>query len=551
MIPKRATTRLRELLTSPQTEFLMEAHNGVSARIAAEAGFDGIWGSGLAISAQCGVRDHNELSWTQVLEVVELMVDSAPAVPVLLDGDTGYGDFNNLRRLVRKLERVGGGGVCIEDKCFPKTNSFIRGELQPLADIDEFCGKIKAGKDTQTDPDFCLVARVEALIAGWGMDEALRRADAYHSAGADAILIHSKRSDPEEILEFAAQWRRRCPIVIVPTAYASTPTEVFRRAGISLVVWANAMIRGAVARMQDVARTLHRTQSLVELESQIVPLAEIFRLQGAAELESAEARYSPSGRSKPHAVVLGATRGRGLEAVTQDRPKLMLKVAGRPILEHLALAFKQQGMHEIHAVAGYRAEAVRVAGVDVITNPDHDRSGELRSLECALPSMGSDAIIVYGDLLFRSYILGDLLNASDSDLTVVVDSSPLPTSEGLRDLAYCNLEDDRGLYLTDVRLQHVSPRALWNDRSPSGRWIGMFRARDAGMESLRAALQELAAQDDFDALGLPDLLNALVERGCSIRVLYVYGNWLDVNDLADLERANSFQNQGSPELEVP
>ena len=202
MTENRKTTRLRALLDSPRTEFILEAHNGLAARIVEEAGFAGIWASGLALSAQHAVRDNNELSWTQVVEILEFMSD-ATTIPILLDGDTGYGDFNNMRRLVRKLEQRNIGGVCIEDKLFPKTNSFIQGERQELEDVETFCGKIQAGKDAQRDDDFCVVARVEALIAGWGLDEALRRGEAYRQAGADAILIHSKQSRPDEILAFA------------------------------------------------------------------------------------------------------------------------------------------------------------------------------------------------------------------------------------------------------------------------------------------------------------------------------------------------------------
>src|SRR5690349_24838238 len=147
--------RLRDMFRSDRIAVLMEAHNGLSAKLAAEAGFEALWGSGLSISAALGVRDNNEASWTQVLEVLEFMAD-ATDLPILLDGDTGYGNFNNVRRLVRKLEQRGIAGVCIEDKQFPKTNSFIGGERQPLADIDEFCGKIKAGKDSQCEADFSI-----------------------------------------------------------------------------------------------------------------------------------------------------------------------------------------------------------------------------------------------------------------------------------------------------------------------------------------------------------------------------------------------------------
>src|ERR1700722_17360737 len=190
--------RFGTCLTSPDLAFIMEAHSGLSAKIVEEAGFEGVWASGLSISAMLGLRDSNEASGTQVLEVLEFMAD-ATTLPILVDGDTGYGNFNNVRRLVRKLCQRGIAGVAIEDKVFPKNNSLGEG-AQPLAEIGEFCGRIKAGKDSQTDPDFSLVARVEALIAGRGLDEALRRAEAYHAAGADAILIHSRQPNAGEIL---------------------------------------------------------------------------------------------------------------------------------------------------------------------------------------------------------------------------------------------------------------------------------------------------------------------------------------------------------------
>src|ERR1043165_3261464 len=148
----KKTTKLKKMITDPEMAFLMEAHNGLSAKIVEEAGFKGIWGSGLSISAALGVRDNNEASWTQVLDVLEFMSD-ATTIPILLDGDTGYGNFNNMRRLVKKLEQRGIAGVCIEDKQFPKTNSFLNSERQPLADAAEFAGKIAAGKDTQNDPN--------------------------------------------------------------------------------------------------------------------------------------------------------------------------------------------------------------------------------------------------------------------------------------------------------------------------------------------------------------------------------------------------------------
>jgi len=286
------TQQFKQLLQSNSVEFLMEAHNGLSAKIVEEAGFKGIWGSGLCISAALGVRDNNEASWTQVLDVLEFMSD-ASTIPILLDADTGYGNFNNVRRLVQKLEQRQVAAMCIEDKLFPKTNSFIRGEEQPLADIAEFCGKIKAAKDTQQDPDFCVVARVEALIAGRGLPEALKRAEAYHQAGADAILMHSKKSTPDEILAFMKEWQHTCPVVVVPTTYYRTPTQMFAEAGVSIVIWANQLTRASVSAMQQTASKIYQEQSLLAVEPEIVTVKEIFRLQNADELEEAEQKYLP------------------------------------------------------------------------------------------------------------------------------------------------------------------------------------------------------------------------------------------------------------------
>jgi phosphoenolpyruvate phosphomutase len=546
--PLARTTKLRRMLESPELEFLMEAHNGLSARIVREAGFSGIWASGLSISAQFGVRDNNEASWTQVVDMLEFMADASD-LPILLDGDTGYGNFNNLRRLVRKLEQRGIAGVCIEDKQFPKTNSFLNGERQPLADIEEFAGKIAAGKDTQQDPDFCIVARVEALIAGWGMDEALKRAEAYRRAGADAILIHSKLSKADEIVTFAREWARRSPLVIVPTRYYSTPTEVFRQAGISVVIWANHLVRSAATAMQSVAKDIRQSETLINVEDRIVSVDEIFRLQDADEYSAAERQYLAAAGVARSAIVLAASRGRGLEALTADRPKVMLPIAGKPLLRRLVDGFKKQGINDITVVGGYRADAIDRAGINLLVNERYAETDELASLACAVDRLEADTLIAYGDLLFKSYVLRDLIE-SKADFTVVVDSLPsAPDNRTVRDFAYCSRADDRGLFGTEVLLERIASKADAADGSldpeamdppAQGRWIGMLYVSRRGLIALKATLAELRARAEFDRLDMPALLNALIAGGASIEVLYVHGHWRGVNDLDDLRRAVDF-----------
>ena len=285
-----SSTTLLELILSNDLSFLMEAHDGLSAAIAERAGFKGLWASGLSISSALGYRDANEASWTQVVDVVERMVD-ATNIPVLVDGDSGFGNFNNARLLAKKLEQRGASGVAIEDKGFPKMNSFV-GDRHPLAEVDEFCGRLKAVKDT-TGPDFVLVARIEALIAGHGLDEAITRAHAYAKAGADAILIHSRKAVADEILGFAKEWDNKLPVVIVPTKYYRTPVSAYRKAGISTVIWANHTMRAAIAGMRDICARIQTEESIAGIEEQVAGLEELFSLVDYDELAQAEERYLP------------------------------------------------------------------------------------------------------------------------------------------------------------------------------------------------------------------------------------------------------------------
>lgn len=535
----KKTTKLKDLLQSAQTDFMLEAHHGLSAKIVEEAGFKGIWASGLALSAQHAVRDNNELSWTQVMDALEFMSD-ATTIPILLDGDTGYGDFNNMRRLVRKLEQRNVAGVCIEDKLFPKSNSFIQGEKQELEDIEIFCGKIKAGKDAQFDEDFCLVARVEALIAGWGIDEAIQRGEAYRQAGADAILIHSKLSQPDEIIEFTREWNNRCPLVIVPTKYYATPVEVFQQHQISLVIWANHLVRAGVAAMQSVAREIHDTRSLVDVEGRVATVSEIFRLQGADELLEAEMKYTNRSTQDTSAIILAASRGQGMDELTHNRPKVMIPVAGKTVLRRQVDRFKAQGINDITVVAGYHSDAIDPQGVSIVVNRNWANSNELVSLDCATDAFANDTVLIYGDLLFRSYILNNLMSW-DADLLAVVDSSPLDAVHGNKhDLAWCSATDDRALYQQVVTLEQVSSDAKWDDRAPQGRWIGMLRARGAGRALILEAISQLRQSEGFADLGLPDLINQLIQNGNAPQVQYISGHWMDINNLEDLQRAGDF-----------
>lgn len=538
---QRRTLRFRQLLHSPQLEFLMEAHNGISARIAEEAGFKGLWAGGLCMSAQYGVRDSNEASWTQVLEMLEFMAD-ASSLPILLDGDTGYGNFNNVRRLVRKLEQRGIAAVCIEDKIYPKTNSFIDGEKQQLADIDEFCSRIKAGKDAQSDDDFCIITRVEAFIAGWGLGEAMRRAEAYHAAGSDGILIHSALATPKEVLAFKREWGDRSPVVIVPTKYYATPTDVFREAGFSIAIWANHLLRAAIPAMQQCAATLAREQTLQSVEDQVAPVKEIFRLQGASELQEAEDRYLPRQGKESRVIVLAASRGVALGELTADRPKAMVEIRGQPLLSHIVAAYNAAGIKRITVVRGYLPEAIDLPGLSYVDNADYEDTGELISLARALDADDSDArdlYVSYGDVIFKRYIIDTLAEPVD-DFVIVVDADWRESVNRSRaaDYVACSEAHSRHAFYHDVYLTRCAEDI--SEAECHGEWMGFLKVSASALPRLRAVVREMAGTPANRRAKLHHLLTELVARGEKVRVVYTTGHWLDVDSLADVLAAGRF-----------
>jgi phosphoenolpyruvate phosphomutase len=328
--------------------------------------------------------------------------------------------------------------------------------------------------------------------------------------------------------------------VIVPTKYYSTQTEVFRQNQVSLVIWANHLIRAGITAMQNTARTIYESESLVDVEGRVATVPEIFRLQGADELLEAEKIYARSARNDASAIILAASRGRGMDELTRDKPKVMIPVAGQTVLRRLVDKFKLQGINEITVVGGYFSDAIDTQGVNVVINDQWESSDELVSLSCALDTVAEDTVLLYGDLLFRSYILNTLVDW-DSDLLVVVDSSPLDGAKGNKnDLAYCSAPDDRAMYQQKVSLDRISADPQWEGRKPDGRWIGMLRASGAGKTHLLEALSQLKSEKSFETKAVPDLINRLVENGHTPQVQYISGHWMDINNLDDLQRAGDF-----------
>jgi phosphoenolpyruvate phosphomutase len=270
---------------------IMAAHSPLSAVLAEEAGFDGLWASGFELSALYGLPDMSLISMTQHLDMLRAIAGRS-SLPIVADIDTGYGNAINVIHTIKEYERAGACAVVIEDKTFPKVTSLAADGRQELLRIEEFQGKISAAIDSRTDPDFVVIARTEALIAGLGEEEALKRAKAYTQSGADMVLIHSKKKDPAEIESFARAWDGDVPLVLVPNAYPELDaTRIKALNKVRMVIYGNYGIRAATTAMQNAFRRIVTDGGVQNVHKDIVSVEEMFRLQGMDIVKAQESRF--------------------------------------------------------------------------------------------------------------------------------------------------------------------------------------------------------------------------------------------------------------------
>lgn len=284
--------RLRAALHGPGLAQAMGAHSPLSARLAEDAGFEAIWSSGLEISATAGVPDANILAMGECLDAAAGLADSV-SLPVLADCDSGFGNVNNVIHMVRSYEARGLAGVCIEDKQFPKLNSFVEGN-QDLAPADDFAAKICAAAEVSRD--LVVVARLEALIAGQGMDEALRRADIYERAGAHALLIHSKRTEPDEVFAFRAAYTGQLPVIVVPTTYNRVTAAELEDRGFAMAIYANQALRSSLKAMRETLASIRRDGTTHHIEGDLATLKDVFALQRMPQMLEQQAHYESLGQ---------------------------------------------------------------------------------------------------------------------------------------------------------------------------------------------------------------------------------------------------------------
>ena len=263
------------------------AFDAMSAKLVENSGFDAVWAGSFAISAVHALPDASILTMTEFFDVASNM-SSTCKIPIIADCDTGYGGPSNVHHMVRKYESAGISSICIEDKTFPKQNSLLENGKNDLLSQKEFVAKILAAKEARNDKNLIIIARVEALISGAGMNEALKRATAYENAGADAILIHSKQNTPDEIFEFVDSWKGSAPIVVVPTTYDSVKISELESHKIKMVIYANQTLRVAHMAMTRLLKELIKADHISDVKDKMSSVQDIFNLQEMYDIKNKE-----------------------------------------------------------------------------------------------------------------------------------------------------------------------------------------------------------------------------------------------------------------------
>lgn len=535
----------RPLLRGSEIVLAAGAHDALSAKLAEEAGFDAIWASGFGISAVQGVPDANILTLTETLEAVRRIAEAVD-LPVLADCDNGYGNAINVMRTVVEFERAGAAGICIEDNEFPKRCSFYAGVRRALVPVEEHARKVEAATVARRDPNFTIIARTEALIAGLGLEEALRRAEAYAAAGADAVLIHSKARDFEELRAFAAAWSAAIPLVAVPTTYPTVGVEALQAAGFRMAIFANQALRAAIVAMRDTLRDIRR-HGAASVEDRIARLEDVYALVGVPELKANEQRFLFAGDEAPRAVILAAGFEPGMMPLIEDRPKAMLEVKGRSILERQVTALNHCGVRDVVVVRGYKKERVTVPGVRLVDNDRFRETGELYSLFRAERELVGPFVLLYGDIIFEPAILVKLLQAP-ADVAVVVDRAfhdayragqAMPA--GPFDLVVTETPPNGRRFVAPKdgsRVLRIGPEVAPEDAH--GEFIGMALFSARGAAALRAVHGGLAAgrAEGLERASVPQILQALIDRGHSVVAVDIHKGWMEVDTAEDYARVN-------------
>ncbi len=562
IVPEERRKKLKDKLNSEELIKGIEVHNAIGALIIndleveiEEKGrkiyneFDFFWESSLTDSASKGHPDIELVSFDSRLKTVSEIFEVTNK-PMIVDGDTG-GDIHHFEYLVPKLEKLGVSAVVIEDKVFPKRNSLEVGAIQIQEDPDKFAEKIKAGKSIQKSDDFMIFARIESLIAGKSVSDALKRARKYLEAGADGIVIHSNSSDPKEIFQFAKEYEQLCkelnkkkPLVAIPTTYNMVYESELKDKGFGIVIYANHLLRATYKAMQDVGKIILQKGRSLETEPFISSVGEIFEKVGFLDIKQKDQELS----QVPSVIIPAAGENPELQHILGDLPKPLLKINKKTILEHQIDLFRKFGLQDINVVIGYQKHRFDIRGINYIVNPEYKTKGILHSLMSARAKMKKGFIYTNSDNLIDERLLKELIERKE-DMVLVVDTSYLYYKHEINKKLDAVITK-KGSKATYQRLRQSDEEVmLIGQKIPKDKitheYAGIAKFSKKGSEALIKVYEDCLVNhsgrfheaETFEKAADTDILQELINRSFQIFVHETSGGWLEIHNEKDVATA--------------
>lgn len=548
---------LRKLLTKKRPLRFLEAHNGISALIIENTRiqqgempveFDGVWISSLTDSAAKGIPDAELIGadgrYISLEEIVNVTTK-----PIIVDVDTG-GTPPQFQYFVKKLERVGVSAIIVEDKKFPKLNSLDTESVQNLEDIRRFSQKIRLGKQSVRD-QLLIIARIESLNVGTGMQDALKRARSYMEAGCDGIMIHSRSPFADEVLSFAKKYDHICndlghrpALVCVPTTYNTITGEDLGKAGFDIVIHANQMLRCSYKSMKECAETILLNDRAFEVEALCSPVSEIFRTVGFYKLRDQD---EENAKLRNLSVIIPAA---GIDPIFPNSPKSLIRISGKTILDYQMENLKRVGLKKIVLVRGHEGSQFKRNDLILLDNHEYAQKHILHSVFVAKDYMKNGFILVLSDILFNYEIIRKLIEC-DADIVLVVDNSYRFHKDVQKNLDLVVSRQKGSAYLRTlsptrmIEVRSIGRKILKELADHEFVGIAYFSENVAQMLSKIYEECEITMKGrfheavSFEKADMTDFIQELIDRGFTVNGLEVFKGWMEIHSQQDIQLAET------------
>ena len=516
----------------------LEAHSGLSGLVTEKLDFDFIWESSLTDSASKGLPDASIVGNESRIHTIDEILN-VTTKPMIVDGDTG-GDEDNFRFLIKRLENQGVSAVIIEDKIFPKRNSFGGTVGAGMEDPIIFSKKLEVGMKTKSTENFLIIARLESLIAGLGMNETMMRAEKYINAGVDGIMIHSKLKEPSEVLEFIPKFEELCNklgrrpyLIAVPTTYNIISDDELINLGVDIIIHANHLLRASYKSMIDTATLISKSRRSYEADPAITSVKEIFSAVGYDKIIERDKEKSPD--------ISGFIASAGDYKINNTQRSLN-KILGKPLISHQIETFKKAGIEKIKITVNNQNDFDPFLDKDInlIETKDIKQNQMLDSIMAGLEGIKGPVILTYGDILFNEKIISELI-AGENDIVIAADSSykyhKHEIDKKLELVSYKdpdNKPSRRKLKMTDTfEVKKVSKNL--NLEEAQSEFFGLAYFSSEGIINLKSCYQEI--KEGNKSRFFIDILNFMIQREIKVFCNEFDGGWIELHTENDFKLA--------------